>query len=100
MACGGCPGGGGARIPATAVRRTTGPPPPEELKDYVMVEYTGAAQGAMTYAGPSKQHYRFSSLPTERQKYVRRDDAEYFGGMIDFRVLQLEPRKEAPVAVG
>jgi len=100
MACGGCPGGGGRRIPAAAPRQRQAAPPPNEADGFALVEYTGKSQGAMTYVGPSGQRYRFAGLPNERQKYVRKDDADYFAGMVDFRVLEFTPRKEAPVAVG
>lgn len=100
MACGGCPGGGGrTTLAATAVKRT--PPPPEDMKDYMMVEYTGSLQGAMTYRGPSGQQYRFSALPAERQKLVLRSDAAFFAGLVDFEAREYDlVNKEAAVAVG
>lgn len=102
MACGGCPGGGGGRASAVSVaRRQTVPPPPNEIEDYVIVEYVGLNEGAMTFRGPSGQIYRFSALQSERQKYVRRgQDADYFGTLTDFQVRELEPKKEEVVVVG
>lgn len=78
-------------------------PSPEEAKDYLVVEYVGENRGSVRYRAPSGQPYRFSALPTERLKYVRREDVPFFAALVDFRVRDPdEPRvyKEEPVAVG
>lgn len=97
MACGGCPGGGGGRVAprSSQVVRSAAPPPTE---DVVVVEYVGPKLGAMTFRGPSSTTYRFSARPTEKQKYVRRDDAEFFAMKADFVVRQ--PNKPDSPTVG
>ncbi len=101
MACGGCPGGGGQRVPPRAATRRPSVPSSEEAKDFVIVEYTGQRQGALSYRGPSGQPYKFSSLPNERLKYVKRGaDVDFFGQFPDFQVREFQPEREAVRALG
>jgi hypothetical protein len=91
MGCSGCGGGGGGRVSAPPPRRQANhSPPPDEADAYVVVEYTGGKNGAMSFRGPTGQTYRFGASEVERQKYVRREDAEFFGAKVDFRILQTE----------
>ncbi len=98
MGCRSCPGGGGGRIPApptVASSQAAQAVPLQDREDYAVVEYIGARQGLMTFRAPSGQLYHFSASPTERQKYVRKDDGLYFANMQDFRLRE----RAAPAGV-
>ena len=98
MACSRCPGGGGVQLHQAATPAYNGQsasPPPADLEAYDIVEYTGLKEGAINYRAPSGQMYRFAALPTERIKYVRKEDVDYFLSFTGFRKIE----KEAPVAV-
>ena len=91
MGCGGCGGGGGGRVSASTQRaQGNQSAPPDDLSAYVVVEYVGRKNGAMGFRGPSGQTYRFGASETEHQKYVLKEDAEFFVSKVDFRVLQTE----------
>lgn len=93
--CGSCSKGGGGRIDAPA-QTIQGPdaglPPMDGAGDLAIVEYVGRNESIMTFRAPSGREYRFGALPTERLKYVHKDDVEHFVGMVDF----LERRADAP----
>lgn len=101
MGCRACPGGGGGSVMASAASFDNGRQQALEgnAEDFVVVEYTGAKMGAMTFKGESGTLYRFAALPGERQKYVRRSDLEFFQGRSDFRLNEIAPPEEmaAPV---
>ena len=65
-------------------------PPPDEIDAYVVMQYVGRKSGTMGFRGPSGQTYRFGASDTEKEKYVLREDAEFFEAMVDFRILQTE----------
>lgn len=91
MGCSSCPGGGGGQVaPELFQQETTAPPPSDNPNDYAIVEYVGGKQGGMSYRAPSGQVYRFSAATTERQKYVRAEDVDYFLMRQDFRVRKPE----------
>lgn len=98
MACRSCGGGGGAKIdPQTIALQQAaraGAMPLPDVQDYVVVEYIGGRMGAVSYRGKSGQAYRFSAAETEKQKYVRHDDAEMFQQRADFRVRQAQAPQE------
>lgn len=89
MACGGCPGGGGKRVRPQGLPTQVPPRNGEQnLDEVVLIEYTGPAEGARLYRGRvSGTNYRFSSLESERLKYVRKVDVEIFVNRMDFRIL-------------
>lgn len=94
VGCRSCPGGGGGRIQqaqqAPAVQQIVSPPP-DQLSEYVVVEYTGSAQGSLVFRAPSGIEYHFAALPSEYRKYVRRgEDAEFFASKGSFIVREIE----------
>ena len=68
--------------------------PPNGSSGYLLVEYVGGREGVMTYRAPSGTVYNFSALPTERQKYVRQDDADYFSTRSDFVLRSMNAPEE------
>ena len=91
MACSGCGGGGGGRVTVTSRRQQVNQSAPaQEPESPVVVEYVGKKAGAIMYRGPSGQSYRFGAGQTERQKFVREEDAEFFRAKVDFRVSETE----------
>ena len=93
MGCRACPGGGGGFVsPDPLPQAVTAPP--NGFSDYVLVEYIGGREGIMTYRAPSGTIYNFSSLSTERQKYVRHDDADYFSTRSDFVLRSMNAPEE------
>jgi GT2 family glycosyltransferase len=86
----GCGCSGGRAPAANRAPRVDQQPAPQESEAYIVVEYIGRKTGAMTFRGPSGQSYRFAAADTERQKYVRRDDAEFFEAKVDFRISEME----------
>lgn len=97
MACSRCPGGGGGRVqPSTLMSPLVrAPQTPDDVSEYVIVEYIGLKQGGRTFRAPSGQTYRFSATPSEKVKYVRRDDIPFFSEKVDFRIVQ----ERAPAGV-
>ena len=71
---------------------------PAALEGYVIVEYIGNREGSMNYRAPSGQAYRFAAGPTEKQKYVRKEDADYFLQKSNFRVRSPNSPVEEPVS--
>jgi hypothetical protein len=72
------------------------------MMDSVIVEYIGPKSGGFTHPSPSGRRYRFNP-PYRRATQVAREDAPYFGGMPDYRILtgaQLGPavQRVAPVS--
>src|SRR3990170_1066163 len=55
-------------------------------KAQAIVEYTGSQMGAVTYRGSSGRQYCFSASPSDKRKYVVREDLERFRHRPDFRV--------------
>lgn len=51
----------------------------------VLVEYVGRPSGPITFRAPSGTTYRFGLDPTEKIKYIRAADSEFFLGRNDFR---------------
>lgn len=94
MGCSSCRGGGGGQVSSSQFQQqaqaATTSPAPENAEGYAIVEYVGTKEGVMTFTGPSGQTYQFCSLQSERQKYVRLDDAEWFAAKSAFRVRQPE----------
>ena len=98
MGCRSCPGGGGKKSSPTAqpkvLRQAAAAAPPiPESEDFLLVEYTGAREGTLSYRGPTGQMYRFSAY--ERQKMVHPRDLNYFLSFGEFRLIE----KEAPIGV-
>ena len=98
MGCRSCPGGGGKKSSPTAqpkvLRQAVAAAPPiPESEDFLLVEYTGAREGTLSYRGPTGQMYRFSAY--ERQKMVHPRDLNYFLSFGEFRLIE----KEAPIGV-
>jgi len=96
MGCRACPGGGGGFVsPDPPPQAVTAPP--NGSSGYVLVEYVGGREGIMTYRAPSGTLYNFSALATERQKYVRQDDATYFSTRSDFVLRSMSAPEEVTV---
>jgi glycosyltransferase involved in cell wall biosynthesis len=97
MGCSRCPHGGGGRVAATIQpSQSKLETPAGDENGYVVVEYIGTRMGSRTFRGPTGTKYRFSASPTEKQKYVLKDDAEFFGANMEFRIVTIEK----PVEVG
>ena len=95
MGCGGCPGGGGGRIAPTVRRDAKQLIPPGEEEAYAIIEYVGDHGAATSYRAPSGNIYRFSALPTERQKYILKEDVDHFLNFPEFRLRDpAAPKKE------
>lgn len=57
--------------------------------DLVLVEYTGASQGSITYTGPATgTSYRFGLSGGNNLRYVHKADAEHFVERAEFRLAQ------------
>lgn len=87
MACRNCPNGGGSVLKPPPTFSSTAPVlPANELDKYKIFEYTGAKAGTMNFRGrETGTPYRFSNRPSERRKYVRNEDAEFFEARPDFQ---------------
>ena len=97
MGCSACPGGGKGYLPASPIQRAE-PSPPSNSNSYLLVEYVGPREGIMTYRAPSGTIYNFSSLPTERQKYILAADRDFFAQRSDFAIRSAtSPLEEAVV---
>lgn len=84
--CGSCGGGGGGRVQGSSFVQRNQQTISENPEDYVIVEYVGGKQGMMNYSGPSGQVYQFAATETERQKFVKKEDADWFAAKPAFRV--------------
>jgi len=101
MGCRACPGGGGRILQATPPAEGRLPIPGND--DVVVIRYTGSSRGSRAFRGPkSGRVYFFDATPSGHTKYVLRQDAEFFRGMLDFEILLLPEGSGQPdlVVVG